>query len=109
MSALAPVTKVLTAFGGNVRNSESRIILGLLKKYKVAAYLSGHRHRYNYRMHEGVMHILCDCLCWGEYLSYQVYHVHDDRIIACWKPIFRADGNRPLYERVEFPEPRFGK
>lgn len=98
---------VLTAFGGNVRNSESRIILGLLKKYKVAAYLSGHRHRYNYRMHEGVMHILCDCLCWGEYLSYQVYHVHDDRIIACWKPIFRADGNRPLYERVEFAEPRF--
>ena len=98
---------VLTAFGGNVRNSESRIILGLLKKYKVAAYLSGHRHRYNYRMHEGVMHILCDDLCWGEYLSYQVYHVHDDRIIACWKPIFRADGNRPLYERVEFPEPRF--
>jgi len=98
---------VLTAFGGNVRNSESRIILGLLKKYKVAAYLSGHRHRYNYRMHEGVMHILCDCLCWGEYLSYQVYHVHDDRIIACWKPIFRTDGNRPLYERVEFPEPRF--
>jgi predicted phosphodiesterase len=98
---------VLTAFGGNVRNSESRIILSLLKKYKVAAYLSGHRHRYNYRMHEGVMHILCDCLCWGEYCSYQVYHVFDDRIIACWKPIFRADGNRPLYERVEFPEPRF--
>jgi len=100
---------VLTAFGGNVRNSESRIILGLLKKYKVAAYLSGHRHNYDYRMHEGVMHILCDCLCWGEYCAYQIYHVFDDRIIACWKPIFRADGNRPLYERVEFPEPRFGK
>jgi 3',5'-cyclic AMP phosphodiesterase CpdA len=98
---------VLSAFGGNVRNSESRIILGLLKQYKVTAYLSGHRHRYNYQMHEGVMHILCDCLCWGEYCSYQVYHVYDDRIVACWKPIFRADGNRPLYERVVFPEPRF--
>lgn len=98
---------VLPAFGGNIQGPEAQEILVLLRKYRVTAYLSGHRHRYDYRMHDGVMHILCDCLCWGEYRSYQIYHVFDDRIIACWKPIFRADGNRPLYERVEFPEPRF--
>ena len=51
--------------------------------------------------------MLCDCLCWGEYRSFQIYHVYPDRVVACWKPIFRADGNRPLYERVVFPEPRF--
>ena len=99
---------VLGDFGGNVQGPESQEILTLLRRYKVAAYLSGHRHRYDYRVHDGVMHMLCDCLCWGEYRSYQIYHVFPDRIVACWKPIFRADGNRPLYERVEIPEPRFG-
>jgi predicted MPP superfamily phosphohydrolase len=39
--------------------------------------------------------------------AYQIYHVFDDHIVACWKPIFRADGNRPLYERVVLPEPRY--
>ena len=98
---------VLPAFGNNVKGPEAAEILTLLVQYKVAAYLSGHRHRYDYRVHDGVAHVLCDCLCWGEYLSYQVYHVFPDRIVACWKPIFRADGNRPLYERVVFPEPRY--
>ena len=98
---------VLPAFGNSIQGPEAEEILVLLRQYKVTAYLSGHRHRYDYRMHDGVMHILCDCLCWGEYRSYQIYHVFDDHIVACWKPIFRADGNRPLYERVKFPEPRF--
>jgi len=98
---------VLKEFGGNVQGPEAEEILQLLRKYKVAAYLAGHRHRYDYRMHDGTAHVLCDCLCWGEYRSYQIYHVFDDQIVACWKPIFRADGNRPLYERVIFPEPRF--
>ncbi|MBM83692.1 MAG: hypothetical protein CMJ78_24295 [Planctomycetaceae bacterium] len=98
---------VLPAFGNSIQGHEAQEILLLLRKYRVAAYLSGHRHRYDYRMNDGVMHVLCDCLCWGEYRSFQIYHVHADRIVACWKPIFRADGNRPLYERVEFPEPRF--
>jgi len=98
---------VLAAFGNNVKGPEATEILTLLRQYKVAAYLSGHRHRYDYRVHDGVAHVLCDCLCWGEYRSYQVYHVFPDRIVACWKPIFRADGNRPLYERVVFPEPRY--
>ena len=98
---------VLKDFGGNVQGPEAGEILSLLRQYKVAAYLSGHRHRYGYRMHEGTAHVLCDCLCWGEYRSYQIYHVFDDRIVACWKPIYRADGNRPLYERVVLPEPRF--
>ncbi|MBW3542126.1 MAG: metallophosphoesterase [Planctomycetes bacterium] len=98
---------LLAEFGGNIQGPEAQEILLLLKEYKVAAYLSGHRHRYDYRMHEGTAHILCDCLCWGEYLSYQIYHVHPDRIVACWKPIFRSDGTRPLYERVIFPEPRY--
>jgi len=98
---------VLKSFGNNVQGPEAAEILTLLRQYKVAAYLSGHRHRYDYRVHEGVAHVLCDCLCWGEYRSYQIYHVFPDRIVACWKPIFRADGNRPLYERVVFPEPRF--
>ena len=98
---------VLNYFGGNIRGPEAGEILRLLRQYKVCAYLSGHRHRYGYRMHDGTAHVLCDCLCWGEYLSYQVYHVFDDRVIACWKPIFRADGNRPLYERVILPEPRY--
>ena len=98
---------VLAAFGNNVKGPEATEILTLLRQYKVAAYLSGHRHRYDYQVHDGVAHVLCDCLCWGEYLSYQVYHVFPDRIVACWKPIFRTDGNRPLYERVVFPEPRY--
>ena len=98
---------VLSEFGGNIAGPEAQEILLLLRQYRVAAYLSGHRHRYGYRMHDGTAHVLCDCLCWGEYRSFQIYHVFDDRIIACWKPIFRTDGNRPLYERVEFPEPRF--
>jgi hypothetical protein len=98
---------VLDDFGGNVQGSEADEILSLLRQYRVAAYLSGHRHRYDYRMHDGTMHVLCDCLCWDEYLSYQNYHVFPDRIVACWKPIFRADGNRPLYERVVIPEPRY--
>lgn len=98
---------VLKSFGNNVQGPEAAEILTLLRQYKVVAYLSGHRHRYDYRVHEGVAHVLCDCLCWGEYRSYQIYHVFPDRIVACWKPIFRADGNRPLYERVVFPEPRY--
>jgi len=98
---------VLPAFGNSIQGPEAQEILTLLREYRVTAYLSGHRHRYDYRMHDGVMHMLCDCLCWGEYRSYQVYHVYPDHIDACWKPIFRADGNRPLYERVSFPEPRF--
>ncbi len=98
---------VLKAFGGNVQGPEAKEIMSLLRQYRVAVFLSGHQHRYNYRMHEGTAHVLCDCLCWGEYRSYQIYHIFDDRIIACWKPIFRADGNRPLYERVVLPEPRF--
>lgn len=97
---------VLKDFGNNVQGPEAEEILLLLRQYKVAAYLAGHRHRYGYRIHDGTAHILCDCLCWGEYRSYQVYHVFDDHIVACWKPIFRADGNRPLYERVVLPEPR---
>jgi hypothetical protein len=98
---------VLSAFGGNVQGPEAEEILMLLRKYRVAAYLAGHRHRYGYKIHDGTAHVLCDDLCWGEYCAYQVYHVFDDRIVACWKPIFRADGNRPLYERVVLPEPRF--
>ena len=98
---------VLQEFGGNVQGPEAQEILLLLRKYKVAAYLAGHRHRYGYRIHDGTAHVLCDCLCWGEYRSFQIYHVFDDHIVACWKPIFRADGNRPLYERVVLPEPRF--
>lgn len=98
---------VLPVFGGNVAGPEGQEILQLLREYKVAGYLSGHRHRYDYRMHEGTAHILCDDLCWGEYVAYQIYHVYPDRFVACWKPLFRADGNRPLYERVTFPEPRY--
>lgn len=98
---------VLPAFGNSVQGPEAQEVLSLLREYRVTAYLSGHRHRYDYRMHDGVMHMLCDCLCWGEYRSYEIYHVFPDRVVACWKPIFRADGNRPLYERVVFPEPRF--
>lgn len=98
---------VLSDFGGNVQGPEAEEILGLLRKYKVAGYLSGHRHRYDYKIHNGTAHVLCDCLCWGEYRSYQIYHVFDDHIVACWKPIFRTDGNRPLYERVILPEPRY--
>ena len=98
---------LLKEFGGNVQGPDAHESLGLLRQYRVAAYLSGHRHRYGYRIHNGTAHVLCDCLCWGEYRSYQIYHVFDDHIVACWKPIFRADGNRPLYERVVLPEPRF--
>ncbi len=98
---------VLKDFGNNVEGPAAEEILVLLRQYKIAAYLCGHRHRYDYKMHDGTAHVLCDCLCWGEYLSYQIYHVFDDQIVACWKPIFRADGNRPLYERVVLPEPRF--
>ncbi len=97
---------VLKDFGNSVQGPEAQEILNLLREYKVAAYLSGHRHRYGYRIHDGTAHVLCDCLCWGEYRSYQIYHVFPDRIVACWKPIFRKDGNRPLYERVVLPEPR---
>lgn len=97
---------VLKDFGGNVQGPEAEEILMLLRKYKVAAYLAGHRHRYGYKIHDGTAHVLCDDLCWGEYCAYQIYHVFDDHIVACWKPIFRADGNRPLYERVVLPEPR---
>ena len=98
---------VLPHFGNSVAGPEAQEILTLLRQYRVTGYLSGHRHRYDYRVHDGVTHVLCDCLCWGEYRSYQIYHVFPDRVVACWKPIFRADGNRPLYERVVFPEPRF--
>lgn len=99
---------LLSDFGGNVQGPEADEILMLLRKYKVAAYLAGHRHRYGYKVHDGTAHVLCDDLCWGEYCAYQIYHVFDDHIVACWKPIFRADGNRPLYERVVLPEPRYG-
>ena len=98
---------VLPQFGNSVQGPVAQEILTLLRQYRVTAYLSGHRHRYGYRVHDGVTHVLCDCLCWGEYRSFQIYHVFPDKVVACWKPIFRADGNRPLYERVEFPEPRF--
>ena len=98
---------VLKDFGGTVQEPEAEEILSLLRQYKVAAYLAGHRHRYGYKVHNGTAHILCDDLCWGEYCAYQIYHVFADRIIACWKPIFRADLNRPLYERVVIPEPRY--
>ena len=84
-------------------------VLALMKKYKVAAYIFGHRHFYGYRMENGTAHILCDDLCWGEHVSYQIYHVFPDRIVSCWKPLFRSLGNRPLYERVIFPEPRYRK
>jgi len=98
---------VLKDFGGSVQGPEADEIMALLRQYKVAAYLAGHRHRYGYKIHNGTAHVLCDDLCWGEYCAYQIYHVFEDRIIACWKPLFRADLNRPLYERVVFPEPRY--
>lgn len=98
---------VLPAYGGNVEaEGGGDEVLRLLKQYKVAAYLAGHRHRYNYRLHEGTAHILCNSLSWGERLSYEIYHVFPDKFVACWKPIYRQIANRPLYERVEFPEPR---
>ena len=68
-----------------------------------------HRHRYAYRLHEGTAHVLCDCLCWNTRRSYMIYHVFEDRIVACWKPVAPAEGAKQLYERVVFPEPRFTK
>jgi hypothetical protein len=99
---------ILDHFGKNVAAADGGAeLLQLMKTFKVAAYLFGHRHRYSYRLHDGTAHILCDCLCWGEYRSFQIFHVFPDRIVSCWKPLFRELGNRPLYERVIFPEPRY--
>jgi len=95
-------------WGGTIRKGREEL-LKLMKEYKVAAYLCGHRHRYRYRLHEGTAHVLCDCLCWGSRRSYVIYHVFDDRIVACWKPVAPAEGTKQLYERVVFPEPRFAK
>ena len=95
-------------WGGTITDGREEL-LKLMKRYKVAGYLCGHRHRYRYRVKDGSAHVLCDCLSWGTRLSYMVYHVFPDRIVACWKPVGLKPGMYPLYERVVFPEPRAKK
>lgn len=96
---------LLTAFGNNVGEGRDEA-LALLKKHRVTAYLFGHRHGYGYRMQDGVVHVMCDCLCWGETCSYMIAHVFPDRIVFCWKPVGKTPGRYPLYEQFEFAEPR---
>ena len=104
-----PVLPDVSGFRKFVRKDKGGAkVLALLKKYKVAAYLCGHRHFYAYHKHDETMHIVADDLCSrSSWLSYQIYHVFPDRIVSCWRPYSRK-GKRglPLYERVEFPEPR---
>lgn len=98
---------VLNIIGHNVPLEKGgKKALELFKKYKVAAYLSGHRHKYAYKFHNGTAHIIADCLCWGKSLSYQIYHVFDHQIISCWKPL-NLNKQNPLYECVIIPEPRY--
>ncbi len=80
--------------------------LALLKKHKVAAYLFGHCHDRSYRLEEGTLHVMGDCLCWDERRGYWVVHVFADRILFGWKPLGPRAGMYPLYESVEVPEPR---
>lgn len=98
---------LLVAFGNNVGDGRDEA-LALLKKHRVTAYLFGHRHGYGYRMQDGVAHVLCDCLCWGETCTYLIGHVFPDRVVFCWKPVGKTPGRYPLYEQFEIPELRAG-
>ena len=81
-------------------------LLALLRKFRVSAYLVGHRHRASrYLLLDGTAHVHCEDLAWGERGAYHVYHVFPDRLVCCWKPV-RLRQPQPHYERIEFPTPR---
>jgi hypothetical protein len=91
---------VLPAFGNNVHGDKGGdAVLAMLKEFKVAAFIFGHRHRPGFQMHEGTAHVLCDNM-----QSSVLVHVFDDRIV-----IGRKTPSSPLYEKVVVPEPRFVK
>ena len=88
---------VLPAFGNSVQpNLGGNAVLSLLKEYRVAAFIFGHRHRKGFRMHDGTAHVLCDNM-----KSAHLFHVFDDRIV-----IGRKDVSAALYEKLTVPEPR---
>ncbi|MCM8770023.1 MAG: metallophosphoesterase, partial [Candidatus Omnitrophica bacterium] len=82
-------------------------VLSLLKKYRVAGFLCGHRHFSASFLVDSTFHLIADDLCWGEYTSYWIVHVFPDQIIYALKP-FQAPrhGLKPLYERIVVREPR---
>ena len=91
---------VLPAFGNNVHGDKGGdAVLAMLKEFKVAAFIFGHRHCPGFQMHEGTAHVLCDNM-----QSSVLVHVFDGRIV-----IGRKTPASPLYEKVVVPEPRFVK
>jgi len=95
------------SFGNEVNEEEGgRQLLTLLKKYKVTAYLMGHRHRSSrYLVVDGTARIHCEDLAWSTRGAYHVFHVFPDKIVCGWKPVYLGN-EQPLYERIEFPSPR---
>jgi len=88
---------VLPAFGNNVQpDLGGNAFLSLLKEYRVAAFIFGHRHRKGFRMHDGTAHVLCDNM-----KSIHLFHVFGDRIV-----IGRKNVGAALYEKLTIPEPR---
>jgi 3',5'-cyclic AMP phosphodiesterase CpdA len=89
---------VLPRFGNNVLPDKGGDrFLALMKKYNVAAVLTGHRHRFANYMQDGTMHIICN----RPYAQYLIYHIFSDRIVVGIKPV-----GKNICEYLEFPEPR---
>lgn len=89
---------VLPRLGYNVRPERGGSkFLDLMKKYKVAAVLNGHRHRFDYYYQDGTMHMVCD----RPYSQYLVYHIFPEKIIVGIKYV-----GRDIFQYLEFPEPR---
>lgn len=95
-------------WGSNgVKNPERDEILSLLKKYKVAAYIFGHRHRHDYSYSNGTTHILCGALSWNfthSEVGYRIYKVYPEFTTTEWRDI---RGKSSKFKAV-IPNPRKG-
>ncbi|MHC4874504.1 MAG: metallophosphoesterase [Planctomycetota bacterium] len=92
---------ILPRFGNNVLPDKGGDkFLALMKKYKVAAVLTGHRHRFAYYKQDVTMHIICN----RPHAQYLIYHIFADRIVLGAKPV-----GRKICEYLEFLEPRAAK
>ena len=91
--------------GVGIKSPEREKILGLLKKYKVAAFILGHRHKHDYSFTDGTTHILCAAIGWNFLalpVGYRIYKVYPEVTISEWKDL---GGNIWKY-RMTIPNPR---
>ncbi|HNQ35024.1 MAG TPA: metallophosphoesterase [bacterium] len=92
-------------FGNGVANADEAA--PLLAKYQPTALLGGHRHRFAWRVIDGIPNFLADGIAWGSGMAradlvggrvISVYHLYPDRLVVGMKPLYSS-----IYARITVP------